>query len=404
MPSVSELTTKKHQLISTATEYVHRTSLKTAEDRAKHATMIADIDDITEQIDMLQQVERMLPKSPASPAATPAPGTPPAIPATNREQRTNEVWRKWLKSGYDERIPEHRTLLTSTDGEGGALLPQDMEKTFVAQAVAFYAPLLDYARVRWADTSNPVKWSRVDDRESGLNLISEGGGPVTEVDPTDFSSSLVALDKFSTGQIKYSKQLYEDSNWNLPDFLSQLCSIRFGRGLERILTRGLSTDGSVTPNNVGIVSLASTGVTTTALANGVAYSDLVNLLDQLDNIFFPKAVWMLNSRTRTYLLQQKDGTGRSFYVPAPTKSELDQLFGIPVVINQSLDNVTVANGVPIVLGSLSDGLGVSIRHLRVNVLRERYADTFEDALIADTAIGSTALAPGALQKLVLAAS
>lgn len=402
MPNnLEDIKARKHKLIADATEFVTRTGLKTSEDKAQHQRMLADIDAVTEDISNLEMIERRLNGSkvqPSSPATSSA-----IIAAKTPEQRTNQVWRAWLKSGYSEQIPEHRDLLSSSDGAGGALIPQEIETSFVSQALAYYAPLAHYARMRVRDTSRPQKIIRVDDRANGLLLIQENGAP-PEVDPTSFSSTVVSLDPLTTGEIKFSNQLYEDSDWSLVDFLGELASVRYGRGLERILTNGKDSAGTATPNNPGIRSIASTAATTATLAAGVGWADLINTFDALDAAYLPRAVWQMTSKTRNALAKLEDSTSRPYFVPAPNSDSFDMLLGQPIVLNQSLDQLGTANGIPVVFGSLYDGLEVVTRRLRVITLRERYADVNESALLTYTNVGSTGLAPGALQKLVLAAS
>jgi hypothetical protein len=65
---------------------------------------------------------------------------------------------------------------------------------------------------------------------------------------------------------------------------------------------------------------------------------------------------------------------------------------------------TVANALPILFGSLYEGLEMIHSDLRINILRERYAELNESAMIVSTTVGSTALAPGAIQALKLAAA
>jgi len=204
--------------------------------------------------------------------------TPVAVPTTvdehpeQRRTKLNSAWRSYLKGAVDVRIPEHRDILTSTSGaDGGALIPQEFND-FVAQSLKYFAPLTQYVRTRNSTNGRPVKVSRVDDTANGMNLIAEGStASIAEADPT-FSSSTVFLDLFSTGQTRYSNELLQDSEFDLVQFLTNLASSRYGRGLERILTRGLDSSGNATPNNPGMVSLAGVGNTTATLSGGIGFA------------------------------------------------------------------------------------------------------------------------------------
>jgi HK97 family phage major capsid protein len=214
----------------------------------------------------------------------------------------------------------------------------------------------------------------------------------------------VSTDLFSAGQIRYSNELRDDSAFDLEQFLSSLASIRYGRGVESILTRGVDSGGTATPNNPGLLNLATVATTTATLAAGVAFTDLVKLFDSIDAAYLPRATWLMTSKTRNSLLTWADSTGRPFLVPAPTADGLDMLLGKPIVINQSLPQLGTANATPILFGSLWDGLEMISSELRVTNLVERYADTFSSAIIPSTRLGSTSLAPNAIKALKLAAA
>ncbi len=87
---------------------------------------------------------------------------------------------------------------------------------------------------------------------------------------------------------------------------------------------------------------------------------------------------------------------------------MDYLLGRPIVLNQSLPSPTAgvfaANDKPIILGSLFDGLQVIASEPRVAVLRERYAEVNESALITSIRLGSASLQAGPIQALRIAAS
>lgn len=394
---IAELTAQKNKQITDASLVLD------AGDVVQYRSMLKEIEATQETIDMLTVIGTRLKSLPVPEATTTE--TRAEVATLTPEQRTarvNHAFLTWFKTGYDVKIPEHRALLSTSDGTGGAVIPQEIQTDFVSQALKAYAPLVEFARVRWSDDSAPVKIVSVDDRANGLTLISEGSGP-SELDPT-LSSSTVFYDQLSTGLVQFSNQLLQDSAFDLTTFLSDLTASRFGRGLERVVTKSVDFNGTATPNNVGIVNVANVATTTASLADGIGWTDVINLYDALDAAFLPKAVWQMSSKTRTVLLQQKDGTGRPFYVPAPTADGFDMLLGRPVVINQSLDLPTTANGRPIIFGSLYEGLEIVIRRLRVLTIRERWADLNLSAISTYTGVGSTALAPGALQALKLAAS
>ena len=395
MSKISELNTKRNKLIADAQVLVNEGKAASEEYRK----MITEIDLTQEHIDMLQRVERALPNLPA-----PVPVVPVITPESREQRRANlnAAWRSHLRGRNDHRIKEHRDILTTTASDGATLIPVEFNG-FVATAMKYYAPLTQFVRTRFSSNGRPVKVSKVDDSGNGLSLIIEGSGtPVPEADPT-FSSVTVATDLFTAGQIRYSNQLAEDSAFDVETFLTGLADMRYGRGLEKILTLGTDSSGTSTPNNPGLLNIAQTATTTATLAGGIGWGDLVATFDALDASYLPKSMWQMSSKTRNYLSGLKDSTGRPFFTPA-TDGGFDYLLGRPIVINQSLPLYSTANATPILFGSLWDGFQMIASEVRVQTVHERYAEVNESALIVSTRVGSTGLVAGAIKSLKLAAS
>lgn len=377
--------------------------LKTPEQRTEHAKLTTRMDEIESDLLALRQIETHFAKQPA-PIVAPSPKVEViASPSEERAQRSrvNAAWSSWILGEADQRIPEVRDILKSTSN-GAALVPHEMSD-FLQVAQKWYAPLTQYARTRISPNGRAVQVAQVDDRNNGLFLLTEGSAP-PETDPTAFSSSLVATDLLSSGTVKASVQLFQDSNFDLNSVLEGLFASRIGRGLERILTTGADFGSTTTPNNPGLISIASTAVTTSNLASGIGWANVVAVFNGLDPAFLPRAMWQMSSATRNYFAGLEDSTARPYFVPAPNMGGLDMLLGKPVVINESLGAVGTANAVPVIFGSLYEGLEVISSEVRLTSISERFADTFERGLIASIQVGSSALAPGALQKIVLAAS
>jgi HK97 family phage major capsid protein len=402
MSKLTDLIEKKNSLIADATMLV-QSGLRSAEQKAEYAKVLAAIDDADEMISMLKRLEAFLP----SPVATPvAPATRTRETKKQRRAKVNSAWRSYLQGQYDERIKEQRDLLTSSDGQGAAVVPQEFSG-FLSETMKLYAPLFNYANVRPTTDARGIKICRVDDSTHGITLLTEGSAtPLPEVDPT-FSSSVVNVDLFTSGITRFSNQLLSDSDFDLEQLLSNLTSSRIGRGIEKLLTLGLDQSGTATPNNPGLLSIAQTATTTGAIASGIGWVDIISTFDALDAAYLPKAIWLMSSKTRNYLSGLKTSDGRPFFTPA-TDGGMEYLLGKPIVINQSLPSPTAgvfsASVKPIIFGSLYDGLQVISSDVRVTTLQERFADMFESAIIVSTRVGSASLQAGAIQALKIAAA
>jgi HK97 family phage major capsid protein len=402
MSKISEVQETKNRLLANATEMVQR-GLKTPEQKEEYTKILAAIDAEQDMLEMLQKVERALPNLPA-----PAPVVaPPAAPQSKEQRRANlnAAWRGYLQGRLDNRIQEHRDIISTVAGGGGAVVPQEFSG-FLSEALKYYAPIFDYANVRFNPNGRGEKISRVTDNPHGLTLVTEGSATLPQVDPT-FSSSFVSTDLFTTGATRFSNQLLSDSFFDLEKLLTNLTSFRVGRGIETLLTLGTDSSSTTTPNNPGLINIAQTATTTGTIAAGIGWTDLTNTFDSLDVAYLPKAIWQMSSKTRNFLASLKDSTGRAYFTPA-TDGGLDYLLGCPIVLNQTLASPTAgvfaANAMPILFGSLFDGLQVLSSEVRVETLRERYAEFNESAIVVSTRLGSASLQAGAIQALKIAAA
>lgn len=401
MSKLNELKDRKVKILSDATTILNR-GLNTPTSKAQYEALLKQDTEISDTIQMLERIERFMPALPV----VSAPVTAPAVTRNAGEQKSdrraklNATWRDYIRGNQSE---ETRDLLSSSDGGGGAVVPQEFSG-FLSESLKYYCPLFNYANTRLSPNGRSVKVSRVSDQTHGLTLITEGSStPVAEVDP-GFSSSLVSTDLFTSGLTRFSNQLLSDSYFDLERLLTNLTSSRVGRGIETLLTLGTDSSSTTTPNNPGLVNIAQTATTTATLSAGIGWADLVKTFDALETAYLAKAIWLMSSKTRNYLAGLEDSTSRPYFVPAPNADGLDMLLGKPIVINNSLALPSTANGKPLLFGSLFDGLQIVSSEVRVQTLVERFADVNESAIIVSTRVGSASLQAGAIQALKLAAA
>jgi len=146
---ISELNTKRNKLLASAQVLVNEGRATSEEYR----NTITEIDSTQEHIDMLHRVERALPNLPP-----PAPVVPVVTPESREQRRAklNSAFRSYLQGTLDQRIPEHRDLETSSDGAGGAAIPQEFSG-FLSETLKYYCPFFNYANVRQNPNGRSVK-------------------------------------------------------------------------------------------------------------------------------------------------------------------------------------------------------------------------------------------------------
>jgi HK97 family phage major capsid protein len=361
----------------------------TPESRAKFDKIQAEVD----SLDAAAQIEDRLAEGRSFDRSPRGDGKGFNVSGDERRDAINKAFRQYALTG---RI-ENRDLVTTSDTTGGALIPQEFLGVLI-EAQKFYGPIASKVKQKVTDNNGrPMKISYANDTSNGLTLLStEGSSSPAETDPA-FVSKILGVDTVTGGLVKVSFQELEDSNFNLDTWLRDAFSIRYARGIESAVTKGVDSAGTTLPNQAtgGLLATATAGTTTAALADGIGWDDLTAAYGALDPAYIVNASWVMNSATRAYLLGLKDGFGRPYFQPNPSTSEpFAFLMGLPVVLCQSMPNMA-ASAKPILLGDLeasyllrTDGAPSILR------LNERYADSLEVAFFLWSRIGGTSLNAG----------
>jgi HK97 family phage major capsid protein len=419
--NIRELRSKRNQILVDMQKLAENGL--TAENRSKLEQMNKDVDQLEKDIDLAERTElrltderlaseREAAQRPENQFQRSLGRGPIGTSGNERRSSLNRAFQRYFVSGN---IEESRSLLTTSDATGGALIPQEFDGV-LTEALKFYGPVATRVCQRVTDgNGRPLKLSLADDTANGMTLLAtEGTSSPVETDPT-FQSKIVGADTISSGLIKVSIQELNDSSFDLDNLIREMFALRYGRGMEKAVTLGTDAAGTQLPNFPvgGLLASATVGVTTATLAGGIGWDDVVNLYAALDPSYAARAVWQMNSTTRAALISMKDGFGRPFWTPSPTEDNpFGKLLGAEVILNQSLPNAVnsgsfVANAKPILFGDLdrsfllrTDGSPSILR------LNERYADTLQIGFLLFSRVGGASLAYNStpLVALKLAAS
>lgn len=310
--------------------------------------------------------------------------------------------------------------ITYTQGNvGGYFVPTgfvyDVEK-----ATKYFAPLLDGTSIRILETatgqllpyptSNDTKqaWTivgeavQVTEQGTATNYPTQGTAPSGQ--PGDVLLSHVNFNAYkgTTGLIRVSLELMQDSAFSIEQFLTEAFAVRLGRGYEYYLTNG---SGSNQPTGI-LPAIAASGATPVVAAgssandgssntgaNSIGYADLVNLIHSVDPTYRRGAKFMFADSTLRFLKTLIDKFGRPLWVPGVKEGEPDTLCGYGYVINQSFPTIA-ASAVTVAFGQWDKFIARKVRDLQVLRLDERFADYGEVAYIGFSRIDSNLLDAG----------
>jgi HK97 family phage major capsid protein len=416
---------------------------QTSETRAQVAKMLADVDVLGQDIATIERADKLAAELAASN------GT---IPAENRNGLTTaEEYRKayseWLLKGkpgsrgsvrggassevvsqldktqiafrnmtQEQRDQQAGTQsITYTEGNlGGYFVPagfvQDIEK-----ATKYFAPLLDGSVIRIMETAtgNVLPYPTSNDTNQAWTLLSEttqvtdngtnANYPATTADPSANPGNVLASQitfgayKGTTGIVRVSLELMQDSAFSLESFLKDAFAVRLGRGYERYLTQGTGTNApfgiipAIAASGATPVTASGSklndGVTANTGANSIGYADLNALVHSIDPTYRRGAKFMFHDQTLAHLKTRLDLFGRPLWVPSVREGEPDRLLGYEYVINQSIAQIA-ASATTVAFGDFSKFIARKVRDLSIARLDERFADYGEVAYVGFSRIDS----------------
>jgi HK97 family phage major capsid protein len=309
--------------------------------------------------------------------------------------------------------------VTYTQGAaGGYFVPQGFVYD-VDVATKYFAPLLDTVQVLDTATGQPLPYPTSNDTNNAWFIINEASqisdqgqtpnygtvGTIPTLQPGNVAVGNVVLGAYkgSTGLVRISIELLQDSAFNLEAFLKNAFANRLGRGYEVYLTQG-----SGTAQPLGIVpAIAASGVTPVTAAgsavndgssntgtNSIGYIDLVKLEHSVDPTYRRGAKFMLHDTSVRFLKTLLDKFGRPLWVPGVKDNEPNTILGYQYVVNQSFAQIGVSGNKVVAFGDWSKFLVRRVKDLQVLRLDERFADFGEVAFVGFSRIDSKLIDAG----------
>ena len=327
----------------------------------------------------------------------------------------NDVKRKFQDLPNEKRDQEAGSQsITYTEGiAGGYFVPAGFVYD-IDVATKFYAPLMDASVIRVMETATGqvLPYPTSNDTDEAWTLLGEavqildnGNTPnyptqanAPSANPGNVAAGQITFGAFkgSTGIIRVSLELMQDSAFNLENFLKEAFAVRLGRGYEYYLTQGSGTNAplGIIPAiaNSGATPVTATGSNTNDASgstgeNSIGYQDLVNLQHSVDPTYRRGAKYMMHDLTLAHLKTRLDKFGRPLWVPAVKDGEPDTLCGYPVVVNQAFAQIA-PSAKTIAFGAWQKFIARKVRDLSIVRLDERFADYGEVAYVGFSRIDS----------------
>jgi HK97 family phage major capsid protein len=326
----------------------------------------------------------------------------PVRPERAGEKRYRTAFRNYLRSGFNG-VQFGLPRLSEEDRDTLRFEKRDMEvgsptasiptSVFVPQgfvydvdvAMKYYGPMTTVAKILPTATGQPLPYPTANDTANAASIIGEAQ-QVSELDVT-IGNIVFGAWKYTSGLVKVSLELLQDSAFDIDAFLKEQFAIRFGRGLNTAFTNGL---GSGSSQPMGFMTAATAGPTAIGSSTNTGGSedgstsigtkDITNLIQSVDPWYRPGSAFLMHDETRAFLEGLLDKYGRPLFVPNPQSGRLESLYGYPVYINNDMATIA-ANAKTVAFGQFQKYLIRKVKDMSVIRLVERFADYGEVGFI-----------------------
>jgi len=269
-------------------------------------------------------------------------------------------------------VAEARAMSTTTDSEGGYLVPTDLGAA-VEVALLEFGGVREVATVIRTETGSQIDLPTVDDSGNTGSIEGENDGLAT----TDVTFGVKSLNayKVSSDLVKIPFELLQDSAFDLASLLGRLLGERIARNSSALYTTGT---GSSQPN--GVVTASSAGVTAAGVA-AITSDELIDLYHSVGRAYRRNGTWMMADSTAKYVRKLKDGDNQYLWQPGLSMGLPDTLFGAPVITNDDMAALATGNKT-VIFGDFSRYYIRDVGAVRLIRLNERFADNDQIAWVA----------------------
>lgn len=260
---------------------------------------------------------------------------------------------------------EVRALAAGADAAGGYTVPKEFLARMI-EALKSFGGILDLAEIIPSNNGSPLSWPTNDDTTNKGAILTENTA-AAEQDFLFGSANLGAF-MFTSKLVRVSRQLLQDSAFNLEVWLPRKLGERIGRAAADYFVSGTGTG-----QPKGILT-GLTKVVETATTAKISYDDLVDLEHSIDSAYRKAAGYVLADTALRDIRKIKDNQGRPLWVPAMAGGVPSTLNGQPYTIDNSFP-VTAAGSKSIVYGDIKEAYAIRIVNGAQTLrLAERYAE------------------------------
>ena len=317
-----------------------------------------------------------------------------------KKQATDDLEKKafhsYLRDGNRADSLELKTLIVSSDPQGGYLAPTEMSTEFLRDLIE-YSPIRSLATVR--STSSPAvaypkRIGRTDAKWKGELQTQERSEP-------SFGQIEIAIKEVNTF-VDISNQLLADSQGVAEAEVRMALAEDFGLKEGYAFLKGsgpLMPEGLLTNSDVASVASGNANTLGTAPADM-----LIDLMYSLPAAYRGRGTWLMNGRTLASIRKLKDGAGNFLWQPSFQLGAPESILGRPVVECPDMDDVGAGN-TPMAFGDIASSYRIIDRQA-LSILVNPYllATNGVTRIHATRRVGGAVVRPASLKKIRIVTS
>ena len=257
-------------------------------------------------------------------------------------------------------VSEERADVNMSTGENGAVIPSSIANKIIKKVLdicPIYQPATRY------DVGGTLNIPYYD--ESTQSITMAYATEFSELESSSGKFKSIELKGFLAGTLtKIAKSLINNSQFDIVSFTINAMAESIARWIEKELLNG-------TADKVEGLSKAKQIVTAKS-ATAITADDLIDLQEEVPDMFQPGCIWIMNKKTRTAIRKLKDNDGNYILNKDATAKWGYVLFGMDVYASENMPEMATGK-IAIYYGDMS-GLAVKLAEdISIEVLREKYA-------------------------------
>lgn len=298
-----------------------------------------------------------------------------AISNKKHEELTQETKEERAFEAYLRGVKQERADVNMTTGDNGAVIPSSIAQKIIKK-VTEICPIYSMATRYNIGGSLSIPYYDEDTQSIQMAYSTE----FVELESTSGKFGNIELKGFLAGALsKVSKSLINNSQFDIVSFVIDAMSESVSKWIENELLNG-------TTDKITGLSTVKQKVTA-ASATAITPDELIDVQEEIPDMYQGNAIWIMNKKTRTKIRKLKDSDGNYLLNRDVSSRWGYTLLGKDVYTSANMPEVA-AGKLAIYYGDMS-GLAVKLSEdVSIEVLREKYATQHAIGVVAWVEIDS----------------